>query len=242
MPATTRVREVTAVHDFRHSRSARRCAALMVAIPLALPVALGGCSTLGSLMSPYSEKFSCKNSDHGQCIHPEQAWSDAVAGRSPRSDPAVTRDKKMLGANAKPARRTDKAKLSASAPKSERNRSAPAPMPQPKGARAGAAIESAASPMLKPSRTIRTLILPYADRQRPDRLYMPRYVYSILGRPMWVVGDYLVEPVGHAPNPPVLRATRDTNYGAGEAELLPTTAVSPTLSPDHIDANPEPRS
>ncbi|MFX8766530.1 TraV family lipoprotein, partial [Acinetobacter baumannii] len=60
----------------------------------ALP--LSGCATIGSVMSPYSEKFSCKNSDHGQCIHPEKAYEDAVAGRAPRSDPAVTRDKKLL--------------------------------------------------------------------------------------------------------------------------------------------------
>ena len=42
---------------------------------LLIPViaALGGCATLGSVMSPYSEKYSCKNSDHGQCVHPEKA-------------------------------------------------------------------------------------------------------------------------------------------------------------------------
>jgi conjugal transfer pilus assembly protein TraV len=47
------------------------------------------------MMSPYSEKFSCKNSDHGQCIHPEKAWADAVAGRPSKSDPAVN-DRKLL--------------------------------------------------------------------------------------------------------------------------------------------------
>ena len=57
---------------------------------------LGGCATLGSVMSPYSEKFSCKNSDHGQCIHPDKAYADAVAGVASKSDPAVTRDKAML--------------------------------------------------------------------------------------------------------------------------------------------------
>jgi conjugal transfer pilus assembly protein TraV len=36
---------------------------------------------------------------------------------------------------------------------------------------------------------------------------MARYVYSIIDRPAWVVGDYLVEPAGHAPTPPVLRST-----------------------------------
>ena len=68
------------------------------AMILALPVfgTLGGCATLGSVMSPYSEKFSCKNDDHGQCIHPDKAYADAVAGVASKSDPAVTRDKKLL--------------------------------------------------------------------------------------------------------------------------------------------------
>jgi conjugal transfer pilus assembly protein TraV len=57
---------------------------------------LSGCATMGSLMSPYSEKFSCKNDDHGQCIHPERAYEDAVAGVTSKSDPAVTNDRKML--------------------------------------------------------------------------------------------------------------------------------------------------
>ncbi|RSY01729.1 conjugal transfer protein TraV, partial [Sphingomonas koreensis] len=63
-------------------------------------LALSGCTTLGSVMSPYSEKYSCKNSDHGQCIHPDKAYADAVAGRPSRSDPAVTNDKKLLRDNA----------------------------------------------------------------------------------------------------------------------------------------------
>lgn len=63
--------------------------------------------------------------------------------------------------------------------------------------------------MLKPSQAVRTLILPYADRQRPDRLYMPRYVYSILERPSWVVGGYLVEPVSPASQLPVLGQLRE---------------------------------
>ena len=63
--------------------------------------ALAGCAALGSAVSPYPEKFSCKNSDHGQCISPEQAYNDAVAGRASRSNPAVTVDKKLLRASAK---------------------------------------------------------------------------------------------------------------------------------------------
>jgi conjugal transfer pilus assembly protein TraV len=172
---------------------------------------LSSCAAVGSIMSPYSEKFSCKNSDHGQCIHPEQAYEDAVAGRPSRSDPTVTNDRKLL----------------------KNARSTAAPPPASPGARhhgrsgeAGSAsafegyrdsvyrelqglIAQPVTPMLKPPRTVRTLILPYADRQRPDRLYMPRYVYSILDAPNWVVGDYLVTPISPAAQAPVLGQVHD---------------------------------
>ncbi|MGI9377301.1 MAG: TraV family lipoprotein [Tsuneonella suprasediminis] len=177
-----------------------RAAALLLTLP-ALG-ALGGCSTLGSVMSPYSEKFSCKNDDHGQCIHPDKAYADAVAGVASKSDPAVTRDKKLLR-EARRAQGSGKASSGKAAP----------------GAFAGyrdsvyrelqGLIEQPVTPMLKPPRAVRTLILPYADRQRPDRLYMPRYVYSLLERPQWVVGDYLVTPVSPASRASVLEQVKE---------------------------------
>jgi len=171
---------------------------------------LSGCASIGSLMSPYSEKFSCKNSDHGQCIHPDKAYADAVADRPSRSDPAVTNDKALLKAQGQAA-------------------SASASNPPPRGIKARKAalptayqgyrdsvyrelqglIDAPVTPMLRPSRAVRTLILPYADRARPDRLYMPRYVYSLLDKPQWVIGDYLVDPVSLAAKSPILKQVRE---------------------------------
>lgn len=203
-------------------------------LPLTLIAAtlpLGGCATVGSLMSPYSEKFSCKNSDHGQCIHPEKAYDDAVAGRSPRSDPAVTRDKKLLR-NGKAA----DGDQDAATPMGSRGKAAP-------GAYSGyrdsvyrelqGLIDQPETPMLKPSQAVRTLILPYADRQRPDRLYMPRYVYSILERPSWVVGGYLVEPVSPASQLPVLGQLREKSADSIDPApaALPVAAAAPGKEP-----------
>lgn len=174
--------------------------------PLLLPAAaaflLSGCATLGSVMSPYSEKFSCKNDDHGQCIHPDKAYSDAVAGMASKSDPAVTRDKSMLGRN-KGARSAGKASPGAFAGYRD------SVYRELQGL-----IDQPVTPMLKPPRSVRTLILPYADRQRPDRLYMPRYVYSVVQRPQWVVGDYLVEPVPAASRASVLEQVKDRQNDA----------------------------
>ena len=90
-------------------------------------------------------------------------------------------------------------------------------------------VEAPVTPMLRPGRTIRTLILPYADRERPDRLYMPRYVYAIIERPQWVVGDYLVNPVQPAARVPILEQIRDRPSGdrasQGEPAAVPALPV-----------------
>ncbi|SER14147.1 conjugal transfer pilus assembly protein TraV [Sphingobium sp. YR768] len=206
----------------------KACRAALRALPLfALPLfGLSGCATVGSVMSPYSEKFSCKNSDHGQCIHPDQAYADAVAGRASKSDPTVTNDRKLLASDQKERGRGMN--------KGSGKPAASSAVPPPAGQRnVGTLIEDPGSPMLRPSRTIRTLILPYADKQRPDRLYMARYVYSIIDRPAWVVGDYLVEPGGRTPAPPVLRTIREREPGTPDAPTGETApmAVGPEQRP-----------
>lgn len=180
-----------------------RLGSALPALPL---LGLSACAAVGSVMSPYSEKFSCKNSDHGQCIHPDQAYADALAGRESQSDAKVTNDRKLLGPKTGSAQ--DGRKVGQPKPSAVR---------QPGDPDIGALVESRSSPMLKPPHTVRTLILPYADKQRPDRLYMARYIYSIVDRPAWVVGDYLVEPGGRIPAPPVLRTMRDSDGPVADA-------------------------
>lgn len=177
------------------------CRAMRAILAATTLFGLSGCATMGSLMSPYSEKFSCKNDDHGQCIHPEKAYEDAVAGVASKSDPAVTNDKRMLrGTAAENNGKRGSSRADANAYGSYKD----SVYRELKGL-----IEAPVTPMLKPARTVRTLILPYADRQRPDRLYMPRYVYSIVDRPVWVVGGTLVAPPGKAERAPVLGQVKD---------------------------------
>lgn len=187
-----------------------------LAIAGAAMALLSGCSTVGSMMSPYSEKFDCKNSDHGQCIHPERAYEDAVAGVKSKSDPAVTRDKIRLknaastgGAGGRRARGADAYGSYKDSVYRELK----------------SLIEAPVTPMLKPARTVRTLILPYADRQRPDRLYMPRYIYSVLDRPVWVVGDMLIASPIRASSARVLEQVRETAEPAPEISAPPAAPV-----------------
>ncbi|MDR6709289.1 conjugal transfer pilus assembly protein TraV [Novosphingobium sp. 1748] len=210
----------------------RTCRKILLSLSL---IGLSGCAAVGSMMSPYSEKFSCKNGDHGQCIHPEKAWADAVAGRPSKSDPVVTNDRKLLSPDqmkasvAAPAMEQRSNKTTKLSDKARGSAQVTTSLPaKPSVGDVGGLATGPSTPMLRPSRTLRTLILPYADRQRPDRLYMARYVYSIIDRPAWVVGDYLVEPAGHAPTPPVLRSTRDKDAVTTDAPQ--DDSLAPALS------------
>ncbi|WP_242526597.1 TraV family lipoprotein [Novosphingobium sp. KA1] len=193
-----------------------RCTSRLITVTLAVAL-LPGCAAVGSMMSPYPEKFSCKNDDHGQCIHPERAYEDAVAGTASKSDPAVS---------TRPAAKAAFQMPSLTATRSRGNQPAAyegyrdSVYRELKGL-----IDEPVTPMLKPARTVRTLILPYADQTRPDRLYMPRYVYSILDRPSWVVGGTLVRSPGNAERAPVLEQVKDLPDGLEPAnDHAPNTA------------------
>lgn len=192
-------------------------------LSLSLVASLGGCATVGSMMSPYSEKFDCKNSDHGQCIHPDRAYEDAVAGVASKSDPKVTNDRAMLrGQDLGKANGRPGSNAAVSAYGSYRD----SVYQELKGL-----IEAPVTPMLKPARTVRTLILPYADRQRPDRLYMPRYVYSVIDKPVWVVGGALVASPDRASQAPILGQVRDGAAPDGETAQEATVPAAPAIVP-----------
>lgn len=189
----------------------------------ALVASLGGCATVGSLMSPYSEKFSCKNDDHGQCIHPDRAYSDAVAGIASKSDPNVTNDGSILRAQTlRPGTRRNTRSAAAGPIEGYRDSVY---------RELKALIDAPVTPMLKPARTVRTLILPYADRQRPDRLYMPRYVYSVVDKPVWVVAGGLVAAPDRAVNAPILDQTQTTISPDGDPAVAAPPASAPVREP-----------
>lgn len=168
---------------------------------LGLIMSLCGCAGLGSVMSPYPEHFSCKNDDHGQCVHPDRAYADAVAGVASRSDPEVTR-KGAHGRRAGMATGTDA--------------NAYGPYRESVYRELQGLIEEPVTPMLRQPRTVRTLILPYATSDRPDRLYMSRYVYSVMDRPIWTIGQYLVRGESERAQMPVLGQVQNRAMGASD--------------------------
>ena len=203
-------------------------------LSLGLLAALSGCATVGSMMSPYSEKFDCKNSDHGQCIHPDRAYEDAVAGVASKSDPKVTNDRAVLRGQGQ-GKAVAKAKTGSNGASTAYGSYRDSVYQELKGL-----IEAPVTPMLKPARTVRPLILPYADRQRPDRLYMPRYVYSVIDKPVWVVGGAFVAAPDRASQAPILGQVRDPVPSDGEPASTPEGATVPA-SPAIVPPAPEPQ-
>lgn len=170
---------------------------------LALSV-LSGCSLV-----PYENEFSCNLQDNfGKCISVEDAYEEAVTGVE--KYPQMTRaSEQPRQAQAEPrqtgsgAQRVKEQPFPASPSQVERLPTpaaviaAPAPASAYSGYRdqvydqLGTMIEAPTTPMIKPPRSVRTMILPYSSELKRNRLYMPRYVYSIVEEPRFVMGQYL---------------------------------------------------
>ena len=140
-----------------------------------------GCSWL----MPYEEDFACRLKDnYGKCVSVEEAYEEAVTGESQgeflrKSDYEEEENSDSetgTTANHSTEKQTNKEFTT---------------YRQNMYNELSELIEDPITPMLKPPKTIRTLILPYSAKNEKVRLFMPRYVYSIVDDPRWVLGEYL---------------------------------------------------
>ena len=160
---------------------------------------------------PYENKFSCSLEDNfGKCISVEAAYEEAVTGvekyphmvrasennRQARAD----REQDISGSQRtkeQPIGRNQRANERMPAP------TADIPAPSPTSAfsgyrdqvydQLGTMVQAPRTPMIKPPRAVRTMILPYSSELKQNRLYMPRYIYSIVDEPKFVMGQYLIK-------------------------------------------------
>jgi conjugal transfer pilus assembly protein TraV len=165
-------------------------------------ILMSGCSTV----LPYSSDFSCKNDDHGRCIEPLNAYALAVSETQDTVDGTMDIGEPVSGSDRRRTRswRSDD--------REGQGRSGPQQAPrgnsgnqlvsnQPVAPYEGyqqalyreltGLIDQPETPMLTPPKTVRTLILPYSDGQATGTLYMPRFVYSIVEAPQFIMGNYL---------------------------------------------------
>jgi conjugal transfer pilus assembly protein TraV len=143
-----------------------------------LGLAVSGCS----ILAPYDQKFMCEaTDDYGRCIGVEQAYNEAIGGRV---DPSATT---AMGPGLQEADGTTGYQ--------------PAGSPQMELSAARQAykaaeyremqklIEQPVTPMVKPPKVLRTLIVAYPDGT--TTLYSPRFIWYFAHDGRFVIGDYL---------------------------------------------------
>lgn len=151
---------------------------LQVAKKLILVGALISLSACASVFSAYDTEFSCKNDDHGGCTHPLEAYEQARSEVEPSFDQAGNHEKDEAHHHETDEATTDDT-----------------PYETYQDAVYGeltALLKEPETPVLRPAKTIRTLILPAIEPDKQQQLFMPRYVFSVLENPKFVLGNYLV--------------------------------------------------
>lgn len=142
-------------------------------------VFISGCS-----MFPYEESSSCTmDKDYGKCIDIEGAYNEAVTGVESDA-PKLQKASEMSDGN------NQKSEASLSSGNIEA-RTAYNSYQDTRYQTLKSLIDQPATPMLSPPKTVRTLIISYSPSSQSDRLYMPRYVFSIIENSKFVLGSYL---------------------------------------------------
>lgn len=149
---------------------------------------LTGCSIL-----PYNNDFACKLEDgYGQCISSEDAYTSATTGADMGhaiTEDGVKDDPKESAANS--AASVDKqAKPASNAYATYRDRVYE---------QTAKLIEAPQTPVVRQPTVVRTLILSYSPGLDEQTAYMPRYVFTMLNGPKFVLTDYQLSRDDAAP-------------------------------------------
>lgn len=161
---------------------------------IALTLALAGCKTL----VPYESKFMCEKSrDFGKCMDVQQAYEDAL-GASAGNPAQLKPDKrepelryKATKAPAHPGLRPGLGEAPTGEPRLLRTGlplSAEELYRDREYRELAGLIEQPVTPVVKPPKVLRTLIVSYTAG---ESLYMPRYVYYFADEARFVLGEYL---------------------------------------------------
>ena len=123
---------------------------------------------------PYDNHFLCeKNADYGRCTNVQGAYRDAVAGSAaaPESRGGTT-------------------------PRGKGGHAAQEDYQESQYRAMAGLMDAPVAPVLAPAKVLRTLIVAYEDGHS---LFMPRYVFYVVGEPHFVMGDYLSQPPAGSP-------------------------------------------
>jgi conjugal transfer pilus assembly protein TraV len=149
--------------------------------------ALGSVGLAACSLNPYHGEFMCSASaDHGKCETVEQAYAEALAGKSSKSNSLKSTDAQSSrpgGTGGKKDGKADPALVQTTLALTSEDRYREAQY-----RKLAALIEEPVTPIIQPAKALRTLILSYPAG---ESLYMPRYVYYFAEEPRFVIGEYL---------------------------------------------------
>lgn len=151
---------------------------------------LAGCSVL-----PYHSDFACKLEDgYGKCISSDDAYTEATTGVD--MGHAITEDgvaDDPKGSAAKAAATNPAAATSKSDPSYQQYRDRVyQQMAQ--------LVEAPQTPVVRQPTVVRTLIMSYSPGLDDQTAYMPRYVFTMLNGPKFVLTDYKLSTDDSAPS------------------------------------------
>lgn len=153
---------------------------------LCLLIGLFGLTGCASVMNPYESKFKCgKNTPFGECASTPEVYAEEVPSyRPPAVKGAVPKDKECKDCeNGKP--RVPEVVILDSPPLAA-NESA---YRDAELAKITKLLKAPVTPVVVPPAVMRILFTP--AQGEVGELNMPQYVFMMMDRPKWVMGDYL---------------------------------------------------
>lgn len=147
-------------------------------------VFVSGCSLM-----PYEENFACeKDRTFGKCVSVEGAYEEAVTG-TPQGR-IITKDGVQDVDDAVELNNIHPSNVQAMLASED---AAYTSYRQELYTQLRDLVSEPETPMIRKAEQNRTLILSYSPEQQKNRLYMPRYIYSIHRSAEFVLGQYKLE-------------------------------------------------
>ncbi|WP_233981864.1 TraV family lipoprotein [Pectobacterium versatile] len=138
---------------------------------------LTGCSIL-----PYHDDFGCKlENGYGQCISSDKAYEESISGVDYGNH--ITEDGVKDDPKASAAKAATQSATNAGTPSYGTYRDRVY-------GQLTKLIDTPKTPIVKPAKVVRTLILAYSPSLDGTTSYMPRYVFSILEGSQFVLSGY----------------------------------------------------
>lgn len=143
-------------------------------IGVALVCLMTGCSAL----NPYNETSMCPAlNDYGECVSMKQAYDHSIKDEDAKTEPVAYDANAGIEKEKAEGKTVTAPKPATKSPQSDYRTQLYREM--------ASILKDPHTPMVKPPKVRRALILTYED----GALYMPRYAYLMLEKPQWMLDE-----------------------------------------------------